>query len=204
MAAGPWTCENCGAVNAPGVSVCGICGVAAPQASRGRSRALWILATLMLVAVAAIGTTLILAARHRPAATSPTGPFPSYTTPVIPPSTTTTASPPAAVAPPTTTSSSTTPTGKPCPPEILPSGTVLLAARTGKFAVTVCQSADGAIVYHGQALAQEGSSITLPARRQDDGYVAVNGTYRYTIGGGRLVVTTGADVLSDDALTPTG
>lgn len=199
MAAAPWTCDNCGAVNDPAARLCGICAVAAPEPSRGRSRALWILATLMLVAVAAVGTTLILAARHRPTTASPTGPFPSFTTPVIPPSTTV-SQPPAAVAPTTRTS----PTGKPCPPDVLPSGTVLLAAQTRRFAVTVCQSADGEIVYHGQALAQDGAGITLPAQRQDDGFVAVNGTYRYTIGAGRLIVTNGAEVLTDDELTLSG
>ena len=201
MAAAPWACENCGAVNAPAARLCGICAVAAPQPSRGRSRALWVLATLMLVAVAAVGTTLILAARHTPTTASPAGSFPSYTTPVIPPSTTAT-QPPAAVAPTTSTS----PTGKPCPADALPggSGTVLLAAQTRKFLVTVCQTAGGEIFYHGQALQDASSSITLPAQRQDDGFVAINGTYRYTIGGGRLVVTNGAEALSDDELTPAG
>ena len=199
MAAAPWTCENCGRVNSPAAGLCEICAVPAPQPSRGRSRALWILATLMLVAVAAIATTLVLAGRHQPTTASPTGSFPSYTTPVIPPSTT--ASPPPAAMAPTT---GTSPTGEPCPSDVLPSGTVLLAAQTRKFAVTVCQSADGEIIYHGQALAQAGAGITLPAQRQDDGFVAVNGTYRYTIGAGRLIVTNGAEVLTDDELTPAG
>lgn len=203
MAAAHWTCENCGTVNPPDARLCGICAVAAPQPSRGRSRALWILATLMLVAVAAIGTTLILAARHRPTTAAPTGPFPSYTTPVIPPSTTA-SQPPAAVAPTTTTTSATTtPTGKPCPSDVLPEGTALLVAQTEKYVVTICQSGDGKIVYHGQSRAQAGG-ITLPAQPEGDGFVAVNGTYRYTVGGGRLVVTNGGEVLSDDALTPVG
>ncbi len=81
---------------------------------------------------------------------------------------------------------------------------MLLAGQTRKFVVTVCQSADGEILYHGQARAEGAAGITLPAQRQDDGFVAVNGTYRYTIGAGRLIVTNGAEVLSDDELTLAG
>ncbi len=209
MAAEPWTCENCGAVNASDAGVCVVCEAPAPQ-RRGRSRALWILATLMLVAVAAIGTTLLLAARHHPSATSPSGPFPSYTTPVIPPSTT--ASPPAAVAPSTTTVSTTTttsPTGKPCPDNVaqtLPGGgpaTALLAAQTERSVVTICQTGDGQIFYHGQSRGSAGD-ITLPAQPEGDGFFAVNGNYRYTVGGGRLVVTSDGETLSDETLTPVG
>ncbi|EOD64835.1 hypothetical protein H480_29851 [Amycolatopsis vancoresmycina DSM 44592] len=44
----------------------------------------------------------------------------------------------------------------------------------------------------------------LPAEASGDGFVAVNGDYRYKVGGGRLVVSAGSEVLSDEELTTVG
>lgn len=214
MAGGPWTCEYCGADNDAAAGECALCTSPAPVRDRGRRRAVVALVVLALVCAAAVGATFLFAARHQVATSSPAS-FPKYTTPVLPPRTT--AGAPAVVQspPPNTFTSTTSPTtttspaGKPCPDDTaqyLPggSGTSLLQGQTAKYLVTVCQSADGQVYYHGQSRSQAGTYLVLPAQRADGGYVAVNGDYRYTISAGRLTVTEGSDVLSDDALTSTG
>jgi len=207
MAGFPWTCAQCGAVNDPAARRCGTCAGLAP--GRARARALWVLLTLMLVAGAAVGGVLLFAGHSRPSP-SASGPFPEYTTPVLPTTKTvvTTAN---GVAPPVTPSSSTA-TDKPCPPDAaryLPggAGTALLVAETAKSLVTICRIPDGRIFYDGQARGQPPSDdthIVLPAQAAGDGFVAVNGDYRYRVGGGRLVVSAGSGVLSDEELTAVG
>ena len=80
-------------------------------------------------------------------------------------------------------------------------------AQTAKSLITVCKTPDGRVFYDGQARGQAASDdthIVLPAQASGDGFVAVNGDYRYQIAGGRLVVSAGSEVLSDDALTTVG
>lgn len=207
MAGFPWTCAQCGAVNDPAARRCGTCAGLAP--GRARARALWVLLTLMLVAAAAVGGVLLFAGRSRPPP-SASGPYPEYTTPALPTTQTvvTTAN---AVTPPVTPSTST-PADKPCPADAaryLPggAGTALLVAQTAKSLVTICRIPDGRIFYDGQARGQAASAdthIMLPAQADGDGFVAVNGDYRYQVGGGKLVVTAGSDVLSDEELTTIG
>lgn len=209
MAGFPWTCAQCGAVNEPGTGRCGTCESLAP--GRARARALWVLLTLMLVAGAAVGGVLLFTGRARPSS-SASGPFPEYTTPVLP--TTKTVVTTASATPPVTPSTSTpaTPDGKPCPGDAaryLPggAGTALLVAQTAKSLVTICRTPDGRIFYDGQARGQAASDdthIVLPAQPSGDGFVAVNGDYTYKVGGGRLVVSAGSTVLSDDELTTVG
>jgi hypothetical protein len=209
MAGFPWTCAQCGAVNDPGAGRCGTCASLAP--GRARARALWVLLTLMLVAGAAVGGVLLFAGRPRPAP-SASGPFPEYTTPALP--TTKTVVTTASATPPVTpsTSTSATPDGKPCPGDAaryLPGGegTALLVAQTAKTLVTICRIPDGRIFYDGQARGQAASGdthIMLPAQAEGDGFVAVNGDYTYKVGGGRLVVSAGSGVLSDEELTTVG
>jgi hypothetical protein len=175
-------------------------------------RALWVLLTLMLVAAVAVAGVLLFAGRSKPAPAA-SGPFPEYTTPALPTTKTvvTTAN---ALTPPATpsTSTSATPAEKPCPGDAaryLPggAGTALLVAQTAKSLITVCKTPDGRVFYDGQARGQAASDdthILLPAEASGDGFVAVNGDYRYTISGGRLVVSAGSEVLSDDALTTVG
>lgn len=208
MAGSRWTCERCGSANDAAAPVCGVCGEPAPPPERNRSRALWALLMLALVAAAAVGATVLIASRHHPAL-APAVQLPVYTTPVLPstanavPSTTTEAP---------LTASPTSPEGPPCPAaaaQYLPggAGTALLVAQTEKSLVTVCQTADGRLFYDGQArgaAASGATHISLPAQRSDSGFVAANGEYHYTISGGRLVVSTGSRVLSDDPLTPVG
>ncbi|WP_410640298.1 hypothetical protein [Amycolatopsis sp. lyj-346] len=207
MAGFPWTCAQCGAVNDPAARRCGTCAGVAP--GRARARALWVLLTLMVVAGVAVGGVLLFAGQPRPSPSSP-GPFPEYTTPALPTTKTvvTTANgvtPP--VTPPTTTS-----TDKPCPADAaryLPggTGTALLVAQTAKSLVTICRIPDGRIFYDGQARGQAASGethIMLPAQAVGDGFVAVNGEYRYQVDGGRLVVSAGSEVLSDEELTTVG
>jgi hypothetical protein len=141
---------------------------------------------------------------------SASGPFPAYTTPALPTTKTvvTTAN---AVTPPSTPSTSTS-TEKPCPQDAaryLPggTGTALLVAQTAKSLITICRIPDGRIFYDGQARGQAASDdthIVLPAQAEGGGFVAVNGDYRYRVDGGRLVVSAGSDVLSDDELTTVG
>ncbi|WP_039911777.1 hypothetical protein, partial [Amycolatopsis vancoresmycina] len=115
-----------------------------------------------------------------------------------------------AAAPPVTPS--TTTAEKPCPADAahyLPGGqgTALLVAQTEKSLVTICRTPDGRIFYDGQARGQAASGdthIMLPAEASGDGFVAVNGDYRYKVGGGRLVVSAGSEVLSDEELTTVG
>ena len=205
MAGFPWTCAQCGAVNDPGAGRCGTCASLAP--GRARARALWVLLTLMLFAGAAVGGVLLFAGRSRPSP-SASGPFPEYTTPALP--TTKTVVTTASATPPTSTSA--TPIGKPCPGDAaryLPGGegTALLVAQTAKTLVTICRIPDGRIFYDGQTRGQAASDdthIVLPAQASGDGFVAVNGDYTYKAGGGRLVVSAGSEVLSDEELTTVG
>jgi hypothetical protein len=206
MAGSPWTCERCGNGNDARARACRVCGEPAPPASK-RSRSLWVLLALVLVAAATMGATILIAA-NRPAPVKPVAQIPVYTNPVIPPSTKTAAS--------TTTTSPSTPTtstsaaSKPCPTataQYLPGGegTALLVAQTEKSFITICQTGDGQMFYDGQARNTAPSAdthITLPAQPSGDGFVAANGEYRYTISGGRLVVSVGDQVLTEDALTP--
>jgi hypothetical protein len=213
MAGSPWTCAQCGAVNDGAAGRCGTCANLAP--GRARARALWVLLTLMLVAGVAVAGVLLFAGRPKPSP-SASGSFPQYTTPALPTTKTvvTTAN---GLTPPATPSTSTsapssTPAAKPCPGDAaryLPggAGTALLVGETAKSVITVCQTPDGRIFYDGQARGQGASDAThivLPAQPSGDGYVAVNGAYSYKIGGGRLVVSDGSQVLSDDALSTTG
>ena len=210
MAGAPWTCAQCGAVNDPAAGRCATCASLAP--GRTRARALWVLLALMLVAGVAVGGVLLFTARSKPSSGA-SGPFPSYTTPALPTTKTvvTTAN---ALTPPVTppTSTSPTPTGKPCPGDAaryLPGGqgTALLVAQTVKSLITICQVPDGRIFYDGQARGQAASDdthIVLPAQASGDGFVAKNGDYTYQVGGGRLVVSAGSGVLSDDELTTVG
>jgi hypothetical protein len=210
MAGFPWTCAQCGAVNDPAARRCGTCASLAP--GRARVRALWVLLTLMVVAGVAVAGVLLFAGRSEPPPAA-SGPFPQYTTPALPTTKTvvTTAN---ALTPPVTPSTSTSapPAEKPCPGDAaryLPggTGTALLVAQTAKSLVTVCKTPDGRVFYDGQARGQAASDdthILLPAEASGDGFVAVNGDYRYTISEGRLVVSAGSDVLSDDALTTVG
>ena len=210
MAGSPWMCAQCGAVNDEAARRCGTCASLAP--GRARARALWVLLTLMLVAGVAVTGVLLFAGRRSPAPAA-SGPFPQYTTPALP-TTKTVVTTAAGLTPPTTPSTSTSPTpaGKPCPGDAaryLPggAGTALLVAQTAKSLITVCRTPDGRTFYDGQARGQAASDdthIVLPAEPSGDGFVAENGEYRYTIGGGRLVVSAGSDVLSDDALTTVG
>jgi hypothetical protein len=174
---------------------------------------LWVLLTLMLVAGAAVGGVLLFTG-HSGSSPSASGPFPEYTTPALP-TTRTVVTTATGVTPPSTSSTSTTtspPPGKPCPAEAahyLPggAGTALLVAQTAKSVVTICRIPDGRIFYDGQARGQAASGdthIMLPAQAAGDGFVAVNGDYRYTVDGGRLVVSAGSEVLSDDELTTVG
>ncbi|MEV6443280.1 hypothetical protein [Amycolatopsis sp. NPDC051716] len=209
MAGFPWTCAQCGAVNDPAARRCGTCAGLAP--GRARARALWVLLSLMVVAGAAVGGVLLFAGDSRPSP-SASGPYPEYTTPALPTTKTvvTTANgvtPP--VTPPRTTS---TPADKPCPGDAaryLPGGTgsALLVAQTAKSLVTICRTPDGRIFYDGQARGQAASDdthIMLPAQAEGGGFVAVNGDYRYQVDGGRLVVSAGSEVLSDEELTTVG
>ncbi len=209
MAGFPWTCAQCGAVNDPAARRCGTCAGLAP--GRARARALWVLLTLMVVAGAAVGGVLLFSGDSRPSPAA-SGPYPEYTTPALPTTKTvvTTANgvtPP--VTPPTTTS---TPADKPCPGDAaryLPggTGTALLVAQTAKSLVTICRTPDGRIFYDGQARGQAASDdthIMLPAQAEGGGFVAVNGDYRYRVDGGRLVVSAGSEVLSDEELTTVG
>ena len=211
MAGFSWTCAQCGAVNDPAARRCSTCAGLAP--GRARARALWVLLTLMLVAAAAVGGVLLFTGHPR-SSPSASGPLPEYTTPVLP-TTKTVVTTENSVTPPSTpsTSPSTSPSpDKPCPAEAaryLPggAGTALLVAQTAKSVVTICRIPDGRIFYDGQARGQAASGdthIMLPAQATGDGFVAVNGDYRYTVDGGRLVVSAGSGVLSDDELTAVG
>jgi hypothetical protein len=209
MAGTPWTCAQCGAVNDAAAGRCGTCASLAP--GRVRARALWVLLTLMLVAGVAVAGVLLFTGRSHPDRVA-SGPFPAYTTPVLPTTKTviTTTTPPATTATPTSTTSA--PAGKPCPGDAaryLPggTGTALLVAQTAKSLVTICQVPDGRIFYDGQARGQAASAdthIVLPAQADGDGYVAKNGDYTYQVGGGKLVVSAGSEVLSDEELTTVG
>ncbi|GAB3151834.1 hypothetical protein [Amycolatopsis sp. NPDC004378] len=211
MAGSPWTCAQCGAVNDGAAQHCRICTGLAP--GRARARALWVLLTLMLVAAVAVVGVLLFAGRSKPAPAA-SGPYPAYTTPVLPTTKTvvTTANGFTPPITPSTTSTSATPEGKPCPGDAaryLPGGegTALLVAQTARSLVTICRVPDGRVFYDGQARGQAASDdthIVLPAEASGDGFVAKNGEYRYTVGGGRLVVSVGDKVLSDDELTTVG
>lgn len=210
MAGSPWMCAQCGAVNDAAAGRCGTCKNLAP--GRVRARALWVLLTLMVVAGVAVGGVLLFTGRPGPAPAA-SGPFPSYTTPAVPTTETvvTTAN---AVTPPVTPSTSTSATAaeKPCPGDAaryLPGGegTALLVAQTVKSLVTICRVPDGRIFYDGQARGQTASDethIVLPAQASGDGFVAKNGDYTYQVGGGKLVVSAGSEVLSDEDLTTVG
>ncbi|MGW4065037.1 hypothetical protein ACWEGE_42585 [Amycolatopsis sp. NPDC004747] len=210
MAGFPWTCAQCGAVNDPAAGRCGTCAGLAP--GRARARALWVLLTLMVVAGVAVGGVLLFTGRSRPSPFA-SGPFPEYTTPTLP-TTKTVVTTVNGVAPPGTPATTTTsaPADKPCPADAaryLPggAGTALLVAQTGKSVVTICRTPDGRIFYDGQARGQAASDdthIVLPAQAEGDGFVAVNGDYRYQVAGGRLVVSAGSEVLSDEELTAVG
>jgi hypothetical protein len=206
MAGFPWTCAQCGAVNDPAARRCGTCSGLAP--GRARARALWVLLALMVVAGVAVGGVLLFAEDSPPPSAS--GPFPEYTTPALP--TTKTVVTTANGALPPVTPSTSTPAGKPCPGDAaryLPggAGTALLVAQTAKSIITICRIPDGRIFYDGQTRGQAASDdthIVLPAQAEGDGFVAVNGDYRYRAGGGRLVVSAGPEVLVDDELTTVG
>ncbi len=208
MAGSPWTCAQCGAVNDPAAGRCGTCASLAP--GRARARALWVLLTLMLVAGVAVGGVLLFTGRSKPSPDA-AGPFPSYTTPAVP-TTKTVVTTADALTPPPTTTTSETPAVKPCPGDAaryLPGGqgTALLVAQTAKSLITICRVPDGRIFYDGQARGQAASDdthIMLPAQASGDGFVAKNGDYTYQVGGGRLVVSAGSGVLSDDELTTVG
>jgi hypothetical protein len=209
MAGFPWTCAQCGADNDPAARRCATCAGLAP--GRARARALWVLLTRMVVAGAAVGGVLLFTGHSRPSP-SASGPFPDYTTPVLPTTKTviTTAN---GVTPPGTPATTTsTSTDKPCPEDAaryLPggAGTALLVGQTAKSLVTICRIPDGRIFYDGQARGQAASDethIMLPAQAEGSGFVAVNGDYSYKVDGGRLVVSAGSEVLSDEELTTVG
>ncbi|RSD15472.1 hypothetical protein [Amycolatopsis eburnea] len=208
MAGTPWMCAQCGAVNDPGAGRCGTCSGLAP--GRARARALWVLLTLMVVAGVAVGGVLLFTGHPKPEPAA-SGPFPAYTTPSLP-TTKTVVTTAEALTPPSTPTTSATPEGKPCPGDAaryLPGGqgTALLVGQTAKSLITICRTPDGRVFYDGQARGQAASGdthITLPAEASGDGFVAVNGAYRYEVGGGRLVVSAGSEVLSDEPLTPVG
>lgn len=208
MAGSPWTCAQCGAVNDPAAGRCGTCASLAP--GRARARALWVLLTLMLVAGVAVGGVLLFTGRSKPSPDA-AGPFPSYTTPAVP-TTKTVVTTADALTPPPSTTTSAAPDGKPCPGDAaryLPGGqgTALLVAQTAKSLITICRVPDGRIFYDGQARGQAASDdthIMLPAEASGDGFVAKNGDYTYQVGGGRLVVSAGSGVLSDEELTTVG
>jgi hypothetical protein len=205
MAGSPWTCERCGNVNDAGAPACAVCGEPAPAARRSRS--LWVLLGLVVVAAASIGATILIAA-NRPEPAKPQAQFPTYTPAAAPTSTKLTTS--TTTAAPLTPTTSTSAADKPCPTataQYLPggAGTALLVAQTAKSFITICQTGDGQMFYDGQARNAAPSAethITLPAQPSGDGFVAANGEYRYTIGGGKLVVSVKDQVLTEDALTP--
>ncbi|WP_439378987.1 hypothetical protein [Amycolatopsis lexingtonensis] len=212
MAGTPWMCAQCGAVNDPAAGRCGTCSALAP--GRARARALWVLLTLMVVAGIAVGGVLLFTGDPDPEPAA-SGPFPAYTTPALP-TTKTVVTTAEALTPPVTPSTPATtaspPDGKPCPgdaAQYLPGGqgTALLVGQTAKSQITICRTPDGRIFYDGQARGQAASGdthIMLPAEASGDGFVAANGDYRYKVGGGRLVVSAGSEVLSDEPLTPVG
>lgn len=210
MAGTPWICAQCGTDNDGAAQRCRTCASLAP--GRARARALWVLLTLMAVAAVAVVGVLLFAGRSKPEP-SASGPFPSYTTPALP-TTKTVVTTADALTPPVTpsTSTSATPAAKPCPGDAaryLPggTGTALLVAQTGRTLITVCSVPDGRVFYNGQARGQAASDTThilLPAEASGDGFVAKNGDYSYQVGGGRLVVSVGDKVLSDEELTTVG
>jgi hypothetical protein len=205
MAGSPWTCGRCGNGNNAGTRACGVCGEPAPR----RSRSLWVLLSLVLVAAATIAATILIAA-NRPEPVKPVAQFPTYTNAAAPTSTTLATPTTTVTTPPSTPATSTSAAGKPCPAataQYLPGGegAALLVAQTEKSFITICQTGDGRMFYDGQARNTAPSAdthITLPAQPAGDGFVAANGEYRYTISGGRLVVSVGDQVLAEDALTP--
>ncbi|MEQ0561229.1 hypothetical protein ABJI51_19250 [Amycolatopsis sp. NEAU-NG30] len=207
MAGFPWTCAQCGAVNDAAARRCGTCANLAP--GRARARALWVLLTLMVVAGVAVGGVLLFTGGPR-GKQAATGPFPQYTTPSLP-TTKTVVSTVEAVTPPPAPSTSA-PADKPCPADAaryLPGGqgTALLVAQTAKSLITICRTPDGRIFYDGQARGKpvsDDTHIVLPAEASGDGFVATNGEYRYEVGGGRLVVSAGSAVLSDEELAVVG
>jgi hypothetical protein len=207
MAGSPWTCERCDNVNDAGAPVCAVCGEPAPAARRSRS--LWVLLGLVVVAAASIGATILIAA-NRPEPAKPLAQFPTYTPAAAPSSTKLTTSTTTATAAPLTPTTSTSAAEKPCPAataQYLPGGEgiALLVAQTAKSFITICQTGDGQMFYDGQTRNTAPSAethITLPAQPSGDGFVAANGEYRYTIGGGKLVVSVKDQVLTEDALTP--
>jgi hypothetical protein len=209
MAGSPWTCAQCGEVNEPAAGRCTTCTALAP--GRARARALWVLLTLMLVAGIAVAGVLLFTGRSRPSPAA-SGQFPQYTTPVLPTTRTVVTTANGALPPVPPSTSTSPPDGKPCPGDAaryLPggTGTALLVAQTAKSLITVCRTPDGRIFYDGQARGQAASDdthIVLPAQASGDGFVAVNGDYRYQVGGGRLVVAAGSEVLSDEELTTVG
>ncbi|MGW3961813.1 hypothetical protein ACWED2_18460 [Amycolatopsis sp. NPDC005003] len=209
MAGFPWTCAQCGAVNDPAARRCGTCAGLAP--GRARARALWVLLTLMVVAGVAVGGVLLFTGDSRPSPYA-SGPFPEYTTPALPTTKTVVTTANGVIPPVTPATTTSTPAEKPCPADAaryLPGGvgTALLVGQTEKSLVTICRVPDGRIFYDGQARGQAASDdthITLPARAEGDGFVAVNGEYSYQVAGGRLVVSAGSEVLSDEALTTVG
>jgi hypothetical protein len=108
-----------------------------------------------------------------------------------------------AAAPAGTTSS---PAAPPCPSEAastLPAAgaTAVVVGHSARVHVALCRAPSGALYYYG-ADDRTHLTITLPATRSEDSWIAQNNGVTYTLTGSHLGVDRGATVLADEDLTP--
>jgi len=72
--------------------------------------------------------------------------------------------------------------------------------RTADSLVVICQNSRGDMYYRGFGLGNHLSLLIDSARRSEDGFVAFNNGYRYTLSRNALVVTHGSTVVSNEPM----
>ncbi|MFJ4801187.1 zinc finger protein [Streptomyces murinus] len=101
------------------------------------------------------------------------------------------------------------PTGPSCPSRIakkLPGAggkaTLVRAYRTSNKQITLCRTDDDRLYYYGEFIGRPSTGLAMEAEQTDDGYVARNNPYRYTIHDGEVVITRDGSTIGRERLVP--
>ncbi|WP_223125756.1 hypothetical protein [Streptomyces sp. TRM68367] len=100
-----------------------------------------------------------------------------------------------------------TPSGSPCPARIakkLPGREAALieAYRTSNKQITLCRTEDGQLYYYGEFIGRPSTGLAMKAEETNDGYVARNDPYRYTISGDEVIITRYGSRIGREQLIP--
>jgi len=79
---------------------------------------------------------------------------------------------------------------------------LIRAYRTDNKQITLCRTPDDQLYYYGEFTGRPSTGIAMEAEVTQDGYVARNGPYRYTIDRGTVIVTQNGRRIGREDLTP--